>query len=29
VLACEINPLIVGREGTGVHAVDAVAVVRK
>ncbi|MGA8463293.1 MAG: acetate--CoA ligase family protein [Trebonia sp.] len=29
VLACEINPLIVGREGTGVHPVDAVAVVRK
>jgi acyl-CoA synthetase (NDP forming) len=28
VLACEINPLIVGVAGTGVHAVDAVAVVR-
>jgi len=28
VLACEINPLIVGAEGTGVQAVDAVAVVR-
>jgi succinyl-CoA synthetase beta subunit len=29
VLACEINPLIVGQEGAGVHAVDAVAVVRQ
>lgn len=28
-LACEINPLLVGPEGTGVQAVDAVAVVRQ
>lgn len=28
VLACEVNPLIVGQEGAGVRAVDAVAVVR-